>query len=96
MILVMSLLMVASASIPFAQTKGFADFHFFKNQLVYIIFGSLLGLCVYFVPLRRIFRTNTAFFLLVLSLVLILYTVIAGSVINGSKRWIEFGGINFQ
>lgn len=95
-ILVMSLLMVASASIPFAQSKGFTDFHFFKNQLIYIIFGILLGTCVYFMPLRWIFRTNTSFMLLLFSLAMILYTVAAGSVINGSKRWIEFGGINFQ
>ena len=27
---------------------------------------------------------------------LIIYTLIGGSVINGSKRWIELGGINFQ
>lgn len=96
MILVMSLVMVASASIPFAQSKGFADFHFFTNQLMYIIFGALLGLCAYFVPLRRIFRTDVSFMLLLGSLAMILYTVFEGSVINGSKRWIELGGINFQ
>ena len=96
MILVMSLLMVASASIPFAQTKNLNEFRFFYSQAIYILLGLGLGTLMYFVPLRRLFRTDTAFVLMLVSLVMILYTVIGGTFINGSKRWIELGFANFQ
>lgn len=96
MILVMSLLMVASASIPFAQTKNLNEFRFFYSQAIYILLGLGLGTLMYFVPLRRLFRTDTVFVLMLVSLVMILYTVIGGTFINGSKRWIELGFANFQ
>ena len=96
LILVMSLLMVASASIPFAQTKGLGDSYFFVHQLSYMIFGAALGWVAYKMPLKLTFRLDVIMGLMGLCLLAILYTVMAGSVINGSRRWIEIGGINFQ
>ena len=95
-IMVFSLLMVASASIPFAQTKKLGDFYFFYHQLAYMGIGAILGLLVYFIPLRKTFRLDFIMYALLACLLLIIYTLIGGSVINGSKRWIELGGINFQ
>ena len=95
-IMVFSLLMVASASIPFAQTKKLGDFYFFYHQLAYMAIGAILGLGAYFTPMRKIFRLDFIMYALVFCVLLIIYTLIGGSVINGSRRWIEFGGINFQ
>lgn len=96
MIMVMSLLMVASASISFAELNNMYPLKFFINQLSYMMIGIIFGFIVYCVPLRTIFRTNTSFFVLLGCLAMIIYTVIFGSVINGSRRWIEIGSINFQ
>lgn len=96
MILVLSLLMVASASIPFAQTKNLGDFYFFVHQLGYIVFGAMLGYVAYRTPLKFTFRLDLILMAMVLCIFAIIYTVVAGSVINGSRRWIEIGGINFQ
>lgn len=96
LILVMSLLMVASASIPFAQTKNLGDSYFFFHQLSYMVFGSMLGYVAYRTPLKWTFRLDVIMGLMALCLAAIIYTVVAGSVINGSKRWIEIGGMNFQ
>lgn len=96
LILVMSLLMVASASIPFAQTKNLGDSYFFIHQLGYMVFGALLGWVAYQLPLKLTFRLDVIMGLMAVCLLAIIYTVLAGSVINGSRRWIEIGGINFQ
>ncbi|WP_083908842.1 putative lipid II flippase FtsW [Faucicola boevrei] len=96
MIMVMSLLMVTSASISFAELNNMYPLKFFINQLSYMMIGIIFGFIVYCVPLRTIFRTNTSFFVLLGCLAMIIYTVIFGSVINGSRRWIEIGSINFQ
>ena len=37
--LVLSLLMVASASIPFALSRGMTELYFFNNQLLYMMIG---------------------------------------------------------
>lgn len=96
MILVMSLLMVASASMPFAQTKHLGDTYFFFHQLGYIAIGAMLGWITYKIPLKLTFRLDFIMGFMVLCVLAIVYTVVAGSVINGSRRWIEIGGINFQ
>lgn len=96
MILVLSLLMVASASIPFAQTKKLGDFYFFYHQLSYIFIGLFGAFVAYRTPLRLMFRLDLVMMMMVLCVMAIIYTVVAGSVINGSRRWIEIGGINFQ
>lgn len=88
--------MVASASISFAELNNMYPLKFFINQLSYMMIGIIFGFIVYCVPLRTIFRTNTSFFVLLGCLAMIIYTVIFGSVINGSRRWIEIGSINFQ
>ncbi|WP_253858334.1 putative lipid II flippase FtsW [Moraxella atlantae] len=95
-IMVMSLLMVASASIPFAHNKHLGDFYFFYHQLMYMGIGLVLGVGAYYIPLRQMFRLGFIMSILGLCLLAILYTLAFGSVINGSRRWIELGGVNFQ
>lgn len=96
MIMVMSLLMVASASIPFAQSKNLGDFYFFTHQLGYMLVGLILGYIAYRMPLKVTFRLDLILAAMFVCVLAIIYTVLAGSVINGSRRWIEIGGINFQ
>lgn len=95
-ILVMSLLMVASASMPFAENKSLSDSYFFAHQLGYIFFGAGLGYIAYRLPLKWTFRLDVIMTMMAFCVVAIVYTILAGSVINGSRRWIEIGGINFQ
>ena len=96
MILVISLLMVSSASIPFAQSKNLGDFYFFTHQLAYIVIGMMFGYVMYKTPLKITFRLDIILVAMFMCVLAIIYTVLAGSVINGSRRWIEIGGINFQ
>lgn len=95
-IMVMSLLMVASASMPFAQTKHLAPLYFFYHQLAYMVLGMLMGWIFTKIPLRYLFNINWIIFMMVMCILAILYTVLFGSSINGSKRWIEIAGFNFQ
>lgn len=95
-IIVMSLLMVASASMPFAQSKHLSNLYFFERQLAYILVGMVAAWGFTRIPLRHIFSFERIFWVMVLCILAILYTVIFGASINGSRRWIEFGGVNFQ
>lgn len=95
MLLVFSLLMVVSASIPFAQEKGLNEFYFFYRQLGYMVVGVVFGYILYCIPLRYTFRLEYILLAMVLCIGAIILTLL-GDEINGSKRWIELGGINIQ
>ncbi|WP_443573653.1 putative lipid II flippase FtsW [Psychrobacter sp. T6-1] len=94
--LVFSLLMVASASIPYALSRGMTELHFFTNQLTYIGIGLVAAaLPYYFVPLKTLYKTETQFLLLAITGLLLLATLFSTPV-NGAKRWLDLGVINFQ
>ncbi|WP_201617776.1 putative lipid II flippase FtsW [Psychrobacter urativorans] len=94
--LVLSLLMVASASIPFALSRGMTELDFFYRQLLYMGIGLVVAAIAYFlVPLRTLYQTTTQFFLLGITGLLLVATLF-GTSINGSKRWLDLGFLNFQ
>lgn len=94
--MVLSLLMVASASIPFALSRGMTELHFFNRQLLYMGVGLFAAaLAYYLVPLRTLYQTGTQFILLGITALLLIATLF-GTPINGSKRWLNLVFINFQ
>ena len=94
--MVLSLLMVASASIPFALSRGMTELHFFNRQLLYMGVGLFVAaLAYYFVALRTLYQTGTQFILLGIT-ALLLFATLFGTPINGSNRWLNLGFINFQ
>ena len=94
--MVLSLLMVASASIPFALSRGMTELHFFDRQLLYMGLGLFVAaLAYYLVPLKTLYETGTQFILLGITAVLLIATLF-GTPINGSKRWLNLVFINFQ
>lgn len=94
--MVLSLLMVASASIPFALSRGMSELYFFERQLLYMGVGlAVAAIPYYFVPLRTLYQTGTQFILLGITGALLVATLF-GTPINGSKRWLELGFMNFQ
>ena len=94
--LVLSLLMVASASIPFALSRGLTELKFFYNQLLYMGIGlAIAAVSYHLVSLKRLYRTETQFMLLAIT-GLLLFATLFSTPINGSKRWLTLAGFNFQ
>jgi cell division protein FtsW len=95
--MVLSLLMVASASIPFALSRGMTELHFFNRQLLYMGIGLLVAIIPYYaVSLKTLYQTKTQFLLLGVTGLLLVAALVFGTPINGSKRWINLGFLNFQ
>lgn len=93
--MVLSLLMVASASIPYAVSQGIPELYFFEHQLMYMGVGLFAAALTYRVPLKSLYSLFTQFSLLALTAVLLIITLFSTPV-NGSKRWIDLGIFNFQ
>lgn len=96
LLLSLSLLMIASASIPFALAKGLQSMRFFWSQLLYIGVGLVGALFVYKLPLRIYCRFSNVLALWIVVLVLLALTAIFAVPINGSKRWLNIGGFSLQ
>ncbi len=95
-LLVLGLVMVASASIATADRELGRPLYYLWRQAGYVAFGVLLGLGALRTPLK-VWRRMSVILLLfgVGLLVLVLFPGI-GVEVNGSMRWIRLGPVNIQ
>ena len=95
----LGLLMVYSASIALPDNPKFSKYqpmHFFIRQSLYIAAGLIAALITVQVPISSWERW--APWLFVASLVLLVAVLIpgVGKVVNGARRWVPLGLMNFQ
>jgi cell division protein FtsW len=95
-LLLVGLIMVASASIGVSERETGNAFFYFQRQLVYVGLGLVAALLAIAIPTsvwekHSIYLLAGAFVLLVLVLVPGL-----GHEVNGSRRWVRLGFMNFQ
>jgi cell division protein FtsW len=95
-LLLVGLIMVASASIGVSERETGGAFFYFQRQLIYVGLGLVAALAAIAIPTsvwekHSIYLLGGAFVLLVLVLVPGL-----GHEVNGSRRWVRLGFMNFQ
>lgn len=95
-LLLFSLVMVLSASIPFAMGRGDAPLKFFWAQFSYMMIAIIIASFVYVVPLKLYKNFTLLMLVFVVTLVLLLSTLLFAEPINGSKRWLTLAGASFQ
>jgi len=95
LLLLIGLVMVASASIYLVGQKG-DPLSFMKGQLISAFLGMLVASGTLFVPIEKWERFS--FWLLAVALLGLIAVLLpgVGHVVNGSRRWIHFGILNFQ
>jgi cell division protein FtsW len=95
-LLLIGLVMVASASIGISEKETGSAFHYFTRQLVFVGLG-LVAACVGLAVPTRLWDEYSTYLLgaALLMLVLVLIPGI-GAEVNGSRRWVRFGIMNFQ
>jgi len=96
LIISIGLIMVASATISYAD-KYFSDpLYYFWNQGQSIILGLLLLAC--FLKIPTLYLQKMSRLLLIVAIALLTFTLIPGigKEVNGSMRWIQLGPKSFQ
>ncbi len=93
-LMIIGLIVVGSASIPISIRLYNEPFHFAIRDAGYIV----MALCIFafFIqqPIRKWEKYNVALFFI--SLILLIAVLFVGKEINGAKRWIPLGIMNFQ
>jgi cell division protein FtsW len=95
-ILLLGLVMVTSASITMAARDNAAPFFYLERQLALVLFGLLAAALIFCVPTARLERVALPLLLLAGVLSLAVLVPGLGHVVNGSRRWLRLGPINFQ
>ncbi|WP_445114702.1 putative lipid II flippase FtsW [Acinetobacter sp. WZC-1] len=93
-LLCMGTVMVASASMPYAERMHEAPFHYVIRHAISIVVAALAAAFVYRISLNIWFK-NT-FPLWLITIVLLLAVLVVGTEVNGSTRWIRIGGFTLQ
>jgi cell division protein FtsW len=95
-LLLIGLVMVASASIGVSDRNMGAPFYYFERQLLFVGLGLLAALVTVTIPTALLEKYSIA--LLGVAFVLLILVLVPGigTEVNGSRRWIRLGFMNLQ
>jgi cell division protein FtsW len=94
-LLLLGLTMVTSASITVAGRDG-DPFYFLERQLILVLGGIGAAAVAFLIPTEKWERYALPLLLLALGLLFVVLVPGLGHVVNGSRRWLQFAGFNFQ
>lgn len=86
--------LVFSASPSVARTNNFADYHFIKKQIVFIVGALVILFSTSMMRLKNIRRLSIICYLIFLALMIV--TLFAGYSTKGASRWIRILGFTLQ
>ena len=93
------MVMVYSASIAMPDNPRFSRYshtHFLTRHIISIVIGCSVALLAFQVPIDRWDQWARPLFVLSLILLVIVLVPFIGKGVNGARRWISLGVINFQ
>ncbi len=95
-LLVMGLIMVASASISIADSKTSTPFYYLYRQLIAVGIGVAAAMMIF--KIRLVYWEKAGMLLLACSFVMVILVLVPGigKTVNGSTRWIPVGLFNLQ
>ena len=95
-LLLIGLIMVTSASMSIADRELGNPFFFLERQLIFGLMGVGFAWMITRVPTETWDRYSLALLLFGLALLFIVLIPGIGAVVNGARRWLRVGPINFQ
>ncbi len=94
-LLLLGLVMVTSASVTLAARDG-DPFFFAERQLAFALFGACCAAIAVRVPTATWQKLSVPLLIVSFALLVLVLIPHVGHEVNGSKRWIHVGGLNFQ
>lgn len=95
-LIVIGVVMVASASVGVAERLGQGPSYFLVRHLVFLVLGLALAVVVSRVELRFIERQGQRLLLLAMLLLFLVLLPGIGREVNGAQRWLNLGVFGFQ
>jgi len=95
-LLLVGLVMVTSASLSIAERQTGDAFFYFERQLFSVLLGCTFGAAMLIVPIATWRRMAPWLLVVSFALLLLVIVPVIGHEVNGSRRWIRLGPLNFQ
>lgn len=98
-LLMWGMVMVYSASIAMPDNPRFARYsqtHFLTRHVISMVMGSVIALLAFQVPTQTWEKIARPLFVVSLVLLVLVLIPFIGKGVNGARRWISFGIMNFQ
>jgi cell division protein FtsW len=95
-IVLLGLVMVTSASISIASEAGGESFWYLERQLILSLIGAAGAALAFCVRTDLLERISVALLIVAVGLLCIVLVPGLGHVVNGSRRWLQLAGLNFQ
>ncbi len=98
-LLMWGMVMVYSASIAMPDNPRFARYaqtHFLTRHIISLVMGCAVALLAFQVPMETWEKVARPMFVLALVLLALVLVPFIGKGVNGARRWISFGIMNFQ
>ena len=98
-LLMFGMIMVYSATIAMPDNPKFAKYsqtHFLMRHIISMLIGFGVALLVFQIPLEIWEKNARPLFIVALVLLALVLLPFIGKGVNGARRWISFGVINFQ
>jgi cell division protein FtsW len=96
LLLGLGLVMVASASIGIADRLTGDPFYYLKRQLVFLAAGLVMLMLAYRARLSFWRQASQPLLMIVMFLLTVVLVPGIGNTVNGSSRWLSFGGFSLQ
>jgi len=90
-LIVLGILFIYSSGI---NSDGMLVSNEYQRQIIWASVGFVAAIVLSFISYRRFY--NFALYIYLISLVPLLYTMLAGYVVSSASRWIRFGSVGFQ
>ena len=98
-LLMWGMVMVYSASIAMPDNPRFARYaqtHFLMRHIISLVLGAVVALLAFQVPMETWEKWARPMFVVALVLLALVLIPFIGKGVNGARRWISLGVINFQ
>ncbi len=92
----LGVVMVASASMPYAMSNGSGPFYYLIRHLVFLAGGLLIAGFLMRLEMKKVEQHSLLLLLLCFVLLASVFVPGIGRTVNGARRWLNIGFANFQ
>lgn len=95
-LLCIGVVMVASSSMAYAERSGYGPFYYFNRHLLFLVGGLFLANVIMKTEIRKIEKYGYVFLGLSILALIAVWIPGLGHSVNGARRWVRLGPLNFQ
>lgn len=92
----LGLVMVTSASVSIASQETGQAFFYLERQLVLMLIGSACAVLLFYIRTPLLEKFSVPLLVAACAMLVLVFVPGLGHTVNGSRRWLQLAGLNFQ